>query len=147
MKIAEVKLSYSTKIKASEREKVDTSLKASKIFRPFFAEFMEHKECAFVMLLNQGNHVLGVMKLSEGGISGALIDVRLLFQAAILANASGFILCHNHPSGILNTSDSDLKLTKKVHEGAKLLDLELLDHIIITKDSYLSMADEKLIEL
>ena len=80
-----------------------------------------------------------------GGISGTVTDVRIIFQTAIKGNASGIILAHNHPSGNLSASEADTAITKKIKEAGKLLDITLLDHMIITEESYLSMADDNLI--
>ena len=142
--IAEVKLTYNTNVKASEREKITCSLDASKILIPFYNGIIEHREYAFALLLNRGNKVLGVMKLSEGGVSGTVIDSKILFQAAILANASGIILSHNHPSGHAKPSAADETLTKKLVKAGELLDIQILDHLILTDETFLSMADEGL---
>ena len=83
--------------------------------------------------------------LSELLIAGTIVDVRLIFAAAIKANAVGLILAHNHPSGNLKPSYIDIQLTKRVKEAGQLLDIQLLDHLILTSDGYLSMADEGLI--
>lgn len=94
------------------------------------------------MLLTRSNKVLGVASISKGGLSGRVTDVRIILQYAIKANASGIIICHNHPSGNLNPSESDLAITRKVKDSAKLMDIQLLDHLIITPEaSYYSMAD------
>jgi DNA repair protein RadC len=139
--IAEVKLTYITKVKASDREKVISSESACKIFRPFFSDIMEYKEAFYVMYLNKANKVLGVIKLSEGGCSGTVADGKIIFQGGLLANAQAMILCHNHPSGQLVASEADLKLTLKMVEFGKMIDLPILDHIIITEESYYSFAD------
>ena len=95
-----------------------------------------------ILLLNRSNSVLGIMEVSKGGISGTVTDVRVILQAAIKSNASGIILCHNHPSGNINPSESDSKLTQKIKEAGQLMDIQLLDHIIITKeDRCYSFAD------
>ncbi len=97
-----------------------------------------------MLLLNRANKVLGITTISEGGLSGTVTDVRLIFQYAIKANDSGIIVAHNHPSGNSNPSESDLKITQKIKEAGNLLDIQLLDHIILTPESeiYRSFADE-----
>jgi DNA repair protein RadC len=96
--------------------------------------------------MNRSNSVLGILEISKGGISGTVTDVRLIFQAAIKANASGIIVCHNHPSGNLNPSESDTKLTQKIKEAGNLMDIQLLDHLILTTDdNYYSFADNGLL--
>ena len=82
------------------------------------------------------------MNVSTGGVSGTVADPKLIFTAALKANACGIIMAHNHPSGNLKPSQSDNDLTRKIREGAKLLEMQLLDHIIVTTESYYSYADE-----
>ena len=96
----------------------------------------------YVLLLNRANRVLGYHVLSQGGTAGTVVDMKALLQLLVKSNAHGFILAHNHPSGNTKPSVEDLKLTKKVKEASKLLDIQLLDHLILSADSFLSMADE-----
>jgi DNA repair protein RadC len=139
--IAEVKLSYSTNVRPSDRTKITSSKDAADIFRHVFPG-LEHREFFYAMLLNRGNQVLGYYEVSRGGISGTVVDVKLILQAAIKANASAIVLAHNHPSGNLQVSDADRRITEKIKTACKYLDIALLDHIILTNYSYLSMADE-----
>jgi DNA repair protein RadC len=98
------------------------------------------------MILNWSNTVLGIAAVSKGGISGTVTDVRIILQLAIKSNASGLIVCHNHPSGNLNPSESDTRLTQKIKESGHIMDIQLLDHIIITADdNYYSFADNGLL--
>ena len=97
------------------------------------------------MLLTRSNKVLGLTSVSKGGISGTVTDIRLILQAAIKANASGIIVCHNHPSGNINPSESDTKITQKIREFGNIMDIQLLDHLIITAEEYYSFADNGLI--
>ena len=141
--IAEVQLIYKSKVKASDRMKITCSRDAYKIFmenwNPDIIEFVEEFK---ILLMNRSNSVLGILEISKGGISGTVTDVRLIYQGAIKANASGIIVCHNHPSGNLNPSESDTKITHKIKEAGNLMDIQLLDHLIITTDdSYYSFAD------
>ena len=107
---------------------------------------IEHIEEFKLMLMNRSNAILGIMDVSKGGISGTVTDVRILLQATIKANASGIIVCHNHPSGNLNPSESDTKLTQKIKEAGNLMDIQLLDHLILTTgDNYYSFADNGLL--
>ena len=99
----------------------------------------------YAVFLNRANHVLGYLLVSKGGISGTVVDVRIIMQAALRSNSSSIILCHNHPSGNTQPSREDIKVTEKVKDAAKLLDISLLDHLILTSEKYLSMADEGLI--
>jgi DNA repair protein RadC len=92
--------------------------------------------------MNRSNSVLGILDISKGGISGTVTDVRVVYLAAIKVNASGIICAHNHPSGNLNPSESDTRLTQKLKEAGNLMDIQLLDHLILTTDdSYYSFAD------
>ena len=105
-------------------------------------DIIEFVEEFRLLLLNRSNAVLGIIEISKGGISGTVTDIRLIFQAAIKGNASGIICAHNHPSGNLSPSESDIKITQKIKEAGNLMDIQLLDHLIITsEDEYFSMAD------
>lgn len=103
---------------------------------------IEMQEEVKLLLLNQSNTVLGIYNLSKGGINSSLVDVRLILSVALKCLATGVILIHNHPSGNLNPSKSDLEIVKKLNESCKLLDTTLLDSIIITKESYISFGDD-----
>jgi DNA repair protein RadC len=104
---------------------------------------LQHEEF-WILLLNRSNQIIDQVRISQGGISGTVTDVRLILNAAVEKLASGIILAHNHPSGNLSPSDADLKITKKIKEAAMLLDLSLLDHLILSDQGYLSMADDNL---
>lgn len=95
----------------------------------------------WIMLLSRNNKVMSLQMIGRGGISGTVADVRIIMKSAIEHLASGIILFHNHPSGNLDPSNADMVLTQKVKESAKLLDIALLDHLIITESSYYSFAD------
>lgn len=141
--VAEVKLIYNTKIKASERPKIESSKTAYDIFYANWNESIEHTESTYLLLLNQANRVLGISVLSIGGTTGCIVDPRIIFQLALKSSASNIILAHNHPSGNLKPSDADISITRKIKDGGKLLEINLLDHIILTAyDGYYSMADE-----
>ena len=141
--ISEVRLVYRTKVKASDRPQVKCSKDAFDIFiESWDLDSIEHIEEFKFMLLTRSNKVLGIAPISKGGISGTVTYVRIILQAAIKSNASGLIVCHNHPSGNLNPSESDTKLTQKIKESGNIMDIQLLDHLIITpEDSYYSFAD------
>jgi DNA repair protein RadC len=143
--VAEIDIVYSPKIKKADRVKVSQPYQILNYVRPFFASHIEHHEAMRVVLLSRANDILGVYTLSTGGTAGTVCDMKMLMQAAILASASGIILVHNHPSGNLTASNADIQLTKKVAEAAKLFDMELLDHLILTADSYTSFKTEGLI--
>jgi DNA repair protein RadC len=112
------------------------------IFHPVLAD-LTYEEF-WILLLNKANKVIGKFSISEGGLSGTVADPVKIFRKAIENNAVGMILCHNHPSGNLKPSDADIKLTQKMKDGGKFLDISVLDHIIIGEEKYLSFADEGL---
>lgn len=145
--IAEVQLIYKSKVKASDRLQVKCSMDAYNIFMDNWnSDIIEFVEEFKILLMNRSNSVLGILEISKGGISGTVTDVRLIFQAAIKGNASGIICAHNHPSGNLNPSESDTRLTQKIKEAGNLMDIQLLDHLIITPENdYYSFADNGLL--
>lgn len=125
-----------------ERKNIRSSRDAYEIFQslinnPNYEEF-------WILLLDRSNKVLHPLCVSEGGISGTVVDPKKIFKIAIDNNAPSLIVCHNHPSGNLQPSDSDIKLTKKLKEGGQLLDISVLDHLILGDEKYLSFADENL---
>jgi DNA repair protein RadC len=144
--ISEVQLVYRTKVKASDRPQIKCSKDAYELFlEAWDLDTIEHHEEFKLMLLTRSNRVLGIASISKGGINGTVTDVRIVLQYAIKANASGLIVCHNHPSGNLNPSESDTSITRKIKDSAILMDIQLLDHLIINTDTYYSFADNGLI--
>lgn len=139
--VNEIKLSYSRK--GNCEKLITTSRDAVKIFKEHFdSDEMDYRESFFALYLNQANRVLGIKKISESGISSTIVDVRIIMQAALLCNASGIILAHNHPSGNLKPSQEDLKMTQKIKEAAQFLNIQLLDHCILSSTAYISFADD-----
>jgi len=94
-----------------------------------------------ILFLNRANRVTGHMKISQGGVSGTVTDVRIVMKKAIETLASGLVICHNHPSGNNSPSDSDIRITQKIKEAGALMDIQLLDHLIVTGKDYYSFAD------
>ncbi|MCV2484398.1 JAB domain-containing protein [Flavobacterium sp. SH_e] len=141
--VSEIDLVYRTKVKNSERPHITSSRYAYSLIKdcwdPGKIEFLEQFK---VLLLNQSNKVLGIYEASSGGITGTVVDIRLLFAAALKAGAVGLIITHNHPSGSLLPSNPDRYITAKIAQAGELLDIKLLDHLIITEESYYSFADE-----
>jgi DNA repair protein RadC len=99
----------------------------------------------WVLLLNRANRVIKKVRISQGGVSGTVVDPRIIFKLAVEALASGIIVAHNHPSGNLTASQADILLTQKLKEGGKLLEIQVLDHVIIAGQKYFSFADDGLI--
>ena len=124
-------------------QQIKCSKDVADIFQPILSDLM-HEEF-WILFLNRSNKVINRMKLSQGGISGTVTDVRMVMKKAIEYLASGIIVCHNHPSGNLNPSDSDTKITQKIKEAGTLMDIQLLDHLIISDKDYYSFADNGLL--
>jgi DNA repair protein RadC len=93
-------------------------------------------------LLNRANCIINKVNISEGGLSGTIVDPKKVFRFALENKASSVVLCHNHPSGNIQPSEADIKLTKKIKDVGSALDLEIIDHIIIGNENYYSFADE-----
>src|SRR5690606_5724299 len=141
--VAEIQLSYKSKVKASLRPKINSSKDAYSILLDSWDEDkLEFVEQFKVILLSRANRVLGIYEVSTGGVSGTVADPKLVFAAAIKSNASGILISHNHPSGNLKPSEADLALTRKLIDGGKFLEIPVLDHIIVTSEGYYSFADE-----
>lgn len=144
--VSEIELVYKSKYKASSRPVVRESKDAYDVFKQewnqnkidFFEQFK-------VLLLNRANRVLAIYEVSSGGITGTVADPRLIFSAALKANAVSIVLAHNHPSGNLKPSRADEELTQKIKQAGICLDIKVMDHIIITSEGYLSFADEGLL--
>jgi len=146
LQIAEIKVSYRPHFKAMERPQITSSNTVFDILISHWdMDTIELREDFKVILLNRANRVLGIFNASSGGVSGTVVDPKLVFSTALKACASSMILSHNHPSGNLTPSEQDRQLTKKMQEGAKLLDLMVLDHVIVSTNDYYSFADEGLI--
>jgi len=122
---------------------IKCSSDARDLILPYLID-LTHEEF-FCIFLNRSNKVIKVEQISKGGISGTVTDVRILFKNAVLKSASGLIVAHNHPSGNLNPSESDSKITAKIKEAGNLLDIQLLDHLIICNSDYYSFADNGLL--
>lgn len=140
-KIPQVKLTYVSD-NTEVYEPVKMSSQIAKIFLDKWEEGeLEYRESVKVAYLNRRNRVLGVLTVAQGGTYSCISDIKLILTGALLANACGIILCHNHPSGSTLPSDQDDNLTRTVKEGAKAVGLKLLDHIILTKSSFYSYQD------
>ncbi len=142
--VSELTVSYKPKVKAADRYSIHYPQDAYKLLmeQAFNDDILEYKEYFKLVLLNGANKVLGITTISEGGMDGTVVDVRLIMQTALLAHSSGIILAHNHPSGQLKPSSQDDRITKKIKEAAKLMDIRIQDHLIVTGDNYYSYADE-----
>lgn len=123
-----------------EKKKISGSKDVFEFFQPVLAD-LPYEEF-WILLLNRSNKIIEKFKISQGGISGTVIDVRMILKNAIEKLASSIILCHNHPSGNLQPSEADKKITTKLKDAANIMDMQVLDHLIITDSSFYSFADE-----
>ena len=128
------------KLQGIAKIRLSSSGTVFELMQPLIGE-LDHEEF-WILLLNNANHLVYKWRLSMGGITATLVDVRLIYKKVIEHAATSIILCHNHPSGSLHPSQSDIMLTKKVIDGGAILDLKVLDHLIVTEQGYYSFADE-----
>jgi DNA repair protein RadC len=132
-------------LKATDSEftkvKITGSEIAEQYIRQFYSDDLEIFESFFILLLNRANETIGYAKISQGGIVGTVVDKKILLKYVVESLASGVILAHNHPSGNTNPSEADLKITREVKELCNLIDSPVLDHIILTANSYYSFSD------
>jgi DNA repair protein RadC len=125
------------------KAQINSSKAVFEIMQPLIGE-LEHEEF-WVLYLNNSNKVLLKELVSKGGLTGTLVDVRMVFKKAVELYATAIILCHNHPSGKLQPSEADKSITKKIKMAGDTLDIKVLDHLIITENAYFSFADESLL--
>jgi DNA repair protein RadC len=132
-------------LKATDSEftkvKITGSETAEKYIRQFYGDDLEIFESFFILLLNRANETIGYAKISQGGIVGTIVDKKIILKYVVESLASGVILAHNHPSGNINPSEADLRITREIKELCNLIDSPVLDHVILTADSFYSFAD------
>lgn len=128
-----------------ERLQITSARKAFDVLYPNFMD-LAHEEF-HVLLLNNSNRVIGTRCVSVGGLTGTVADGKIIFREAIAANACGIILAHNHPSGTLEPSTQDMRITKELKNFGKLIDIQILDHIIITDHGFFSFADKNMMDV
>ena len=140
--VAEIEVTYTPKF-PSDWQTLSTSDNVAKLlinaFRP---ETFCLQEAMYCLYLNRANKPLGIAQISLGGYTGTVADVRLILTIALKSGCCAFVLCHNHPSGNLRPSMADEDLTQKIKGAAKLMDITLLDHLILSHEGYFSFADE-----
>lgn len=125
-----------------ESVQIRGSKDAEQFARKFYHEDIVIYESVFIMLLNRANKVTGWAKISQGGVCASLVDIKIVCKYAVDTLANGVILVHNHPSGSEKPGKQDIALTSDLKKALKLFDVSLLDHVIITEDSYYSFSDE-----
>lgn len=141
--VAEVQLSYKPHFKAQERPQITTSRQAyDLLLANWDMELINFIEQAKMILLNRDNRVLGIINLSTGGGGSTVMDMRVIFVTALKATATSIIVAHNHPSGNLRPSSEDIRITEKLKQAGKLLEIEVHDHLIVSENGYFSMAEE-----
>jgi len=128
---------------ALEFPKISSSKAVFNLMQPLIGE-LQHEEF-WIIYLNNSNKILYTEQLSKGGLTGTVVDVRLVFKKAIEKYATALILCHNHPSGKLQASKEDKQITQKLKQAGETLDIKVLDHLIITENAYFSFTDENLL--
>ncbi len=146
-KVNEISISYKEQNNIENAPSIKSSSDAAELlFENWDSDTITLYESFKVLFLNNSNKVKGVYELSRGGITGTLVDIRILFATALKSLSVGIILAHNHPSGKLRASNADIELTKKIKNAAELFDIKVLDHLIITPDgNYYSFADNHII--
>lgn len=128
---------------AEDVRQIKSSKDSFDVLYPYLAD-LDHEQF-YVLLMNRSNKVIDVVRISQGGVAGTVADAKLIFKAAIDKLASSIIISHNHPSGNLRPSQSDLNITKTIKEAGQLLEISVLDHIIIAGESYFNFADDGII--
>lgn len=126
-----------------DRKRIGSSAEAFQIFKPHLSDLQTEE--VWAVFVNQSNKVLHLSKMTSGGITASMVDVRTLFKTALEHFATGIFLAHNHPSGNLKPSEDDRRITKQVSEAGKILNIILIDHLILNQTSYFSFADEGLL--
>lgn len=142
-KVNEIKISYRGSLQANLLPKINSSKSAADLaYSKWNKNNIELHESFKIMLLNNANKVKGIYEVSNGGITGTLVDVRILFAVLLKSLTTAVILLHNHPSGTLKPSEADKQLTQKIIKAGVLLDIKVLDHLILTPNGdYYSFAD------
>ena len=136
------------KVKSNfQKTQINNSTIANMVVKPFFDDDIEIYESFFILFMNRANDTIGYAKLSQGGITSTTFDVRLVAKYCIESLATQIILAHNHPTGCLEASTEDKNLTKKTIDVLKIFDIQVIDHLILTKDSYTSFADDNIMKL
>lgn len=138
--LKEVNALYQTE-KEIHNVKISSSSVVNELVRKIYPVEITYREAMIVLYLNNSNRTVSYSIVSIGGLTGTLVDIRIILKDALLSRATGMILIHNHPSSTLIASSADKAITKKVKEAGSLMDIKLLDHLIITEDSFYSFAD------
>ncbi len=140
MNVSEIEISYKSKFQGEI--KISQSKNAfDLVLSKWNTEIIEYQEEVKLLLLNRANIALGIVDLAKGGTTGCIVDIKIIVTLALKTNAHGIILIHNHPSGNLTPSLQDKKLTEKLKVACNYLDVNLVDHLIISKEGFYSFSD------
>ena len=141
MKVSEIQVLYTNRNK--RKVKITSSKTAYDLALSHWnLNIIEFQEEVKMILLNRANVVLGIHELSKGGVSGSIVDIKIVSSVALKCHSTSLVLIHNHPSRNLKPSQADITITKKLKKACKYVDLTLLDHLIISKDGFYSFNDE-----
>ena len=146
-KIPKITVSYTDTVKTSERLLVLSPFDVLSFLNNIYKGCMQHHEEFHVLYLNKNNKALGITNISKGGMDNCDVDVRIILQTALISNSSKIILIHNHPSGNAIPSKQDINITMNINKSCKLIGIELVDHIILTSESYVSLVDSGYIDV
>ena len=142
--VGEIKVSYKRTSEAIEK-RVDCADKVAGVLRKVWNDDLEYRESFYVLAMNHNCDVLGYAEMFKGGVTCTVVDVRMIFQLLLSVNAASFVVAHNHPGGVLRPSWQDKELTEKIVKCAKFMDINCVDHVILTADSYYSFSNEGLL--
>lgn len=140
--VSEIKIEYKNPVRYSERVRLDMPDKSAKFLLQIWdgIEIYEQFKCIY---FDVSLNVLGYATISSGGSSIAVVDMRLLFSRALLANAKRIVIAHNHPSGSLIPSEADRRITKKIKKAGQIIEIEIVDHLILTSEGFYSFSNER----
>lgn len=139
--VNEIEVLYKPRLDITPLQKISTSKKTADFLRSIWHDDIEYRERFYAVYLNRQNKILGYHLVSVGSASGTVADTKIIFQPALKLHADSIIIAHNHPSGNINPSNADYKLTKKMFNAGEILTIPILDHIILTIDDYYSFSD------
>lgn len=143
LQVAEIQLTYKNKVKAEDRPQIKSSRDAYWVLESNWSDQIGLVEEFNILLLDRANRVMAMCPISKGGVAGTVVDLKIVFAAALKGRASSIILSHNHPSGNLSPSQTDIELTKRFEQAGKILDIMVLDHLILSPDGdYYSFSDD-----
>lgn len=134
MKVSEIHLTYKSKVKAKDRPQIMSARDAYWVLESNWSDQIGLVEEFNILLLDRANRVMGFCPISKGGVSGTVVDLKIVFAAALKARASSIILAHNHPSGNTSPSQQDIDLTKRFEKAGKILDIQVVDHLILSPE-------------